>query len=228
VDDPPKTARGRATRARIVAAARELIAERGIAETSVDDVIARAGASKSQLYHYFDDRAALLRAVIDHNADAVVGAVGPFDSWTAIRGWLDSVVEANARRCRGCPVGSLVPQLAETDEQARIALAATLTRWSAHLRDGLRSMQAQGKLRPGADPDRLATATLAAVQGGLVLTQATRDSRQLAIAADVAYANLRAQARHPRAKGHQQTPRRLARPAVGKARPAAPHPTRGG
>jgi AcrR family transcriptional regulator len=45
----PKTARGRATRERIVAAASELISERGVAETSLDDVIGRAGASKSQL-----------------------------------------------------------------------------------------------------------------------------------------------------------------------------------
>jgi TetR/AcrR family transcriptional regulator, transcriptional repressor for nem operon len=49
--DSPQTPRGRATRERIVAAASELIGERGVAETSIDDVLERAGASKSQLYH---------------------------------------------------------------------------------------------------------------------------------------------------------------------------------
>jgi AcrR family transcriptional regulator len=183
-------------RERIVAAAQRLIAERGIAETSVDDVIDRAGASKSQLYHYFDDRAALMRAVVDANAEEVLGSVGPVDSWTAIRDWLDAVVEANTERCRGCPLGSLVPQLAETDEQARIALATSLLRWSSQLRDGLRAMQRRGDLADDADPELLATATLAAVQGGLVLTQATRDARHLALAADAAYGQLRAHARH--------------------------------
>ena len=57
---PATTAKGRATRARILAAASELISDRGVAETSLDDVIERAGVSKSQLYHYFEDRAALL------------------------------------------------------------------------------------------------------------------------------------------------------------------------
>jgi AcrR family transcriptional regulator len=184
-------------RERIVAAARGLIAERGIAETSVDDVIDRAGASKSQLYHYFDDRAALMRAVIDANAEDVLGSLGPVDSWTAIREWLDTVVETNTERCRGCPLGALVPQLAEIDEQARIALAASLMRWRSQLRDGLRAMQGRGDLADGADPERLATATLAAVQGGLILTQATRDARHLAVAADAAYAQLRAHARPP-------------------------------
>src|ERR671914_2611580 len=102
---PPKTARGRATRHRIVAAASELISERGVAETSLDDVIERAGASKSQLYHYFDDRGALLRAVVAHNSETVLGSLGPLDSWKAIRSWFDSLVELEVERraSGGCP-----------------------------------------------------------------------------------------------------------------------------
>jgi TetR/AcrR family transcriptional regulator, transcriptional repressor for nem operon len=180
-----------------VAAASELISERGVATTSLDDVIERAGASKSQLYHYFDDRAALLRAVVEHNTEGVISYLGEVeDGWAAIRSWLDSMVQLQVERrgCGGCPVGSLVPQLAETDAQAREALAASFARWEALLGDGLRSMQARGKLDPRADPDELATATMAAIQGGLLLTQTRRDPRQLAIALDAAYAHLRAHA----------------------------------
>ena len=193
----PITARGRATRERIVTAASELIRERGVAQTSLDDVIARAGASKSQLYHYFEDRAALLRAVVDHNTEQVLGDLGRLDdSWKAIRAWLDSMVELQVERrgCGGCPIGTLVPQLGETDEQARRALADSFTRWEAYLRDGLRAMQDNGKLDRRADPDALATATMASIQGGLLLTQARRDPGQLAIALDAAYAHLRAHA----------------------------------
>jgi TetR/AcrR family transcriptional regulator, transcriptional repressor for nem operon len=195
VIESPSTARGRATRERIIAAASELIGERGVAETSLDDVIERAGASKSQLYHYFESRAALLRAVVVHNAESVLGHVGPVDGWKAIRSWFDAIVELQVERLArgGCPIGSLVPQLAEPDEEARLALAASFGRWEEHLRDGLRSMQVHGKLDRRADPNELATATLAAIQGGLLLTQARRDPRQLAIALDAAYAHLRAQ-----------------------------------
>jgi AcrR family transcriptional regulator len=190
----PKTVKGRATRERIVAAASELISERGIAETSLDDVIERAGVSKSQLYHYFEDRAALLRAVVLHNADGVLSYVGgPLDSWKAIRSSFDSLValQIERRGCGGCPIGALVGQLAEIDEQARAALADSFARWQARLRDGLRSMQLQGKLDRNADVDRLAAATLATIQGGLVLTQTRRDPGQLATALDAAYAHLR-------------------------------------
>jgi TetR/AcrR family transcriptional repressor of nem operon len=196
--EAPKTARGRATRERIVAAASELIAERGVAETSLDDVIERAGVSKSQLYHYFGDRAALLRAVVLHNAEGVLSYVGgPLDSWKGIRSSFDRLVrlQVERRACGGCPVGTLVGQLAEVDEQARLALADSFSRWETRLRDGLRAMQLQGKLDPSADPSVLAAATLAAIQGGLILTQTRRDPRQLEIALDAAYSHLRAQAR---------------------------------
>jgi TetR/AcrR family transcriptional regulator, transcriptional repressor for nem operon len=192
----PKTARGRATRERIVSAASELIAERGIAETSLDDVIQRAGASKSQLYHYFEDRAALLRSVVAHNTQSVLGDLAPVDSWKAICSWFEALVDLQVEREArgGCPIGSLVPQLAEADERARRMLAASFTRWETHLSDGLRTMQAQGKLDRRADPDELATATMAAIQGGLLLSQTKRDAHQFAIALDAAYAHLRAHA----------------------------------
>ena len=185
-----------------MATASELIGERGASETSLDDVIESAGASKSQLYHYFDDRAALLRAVVAHNTELVLGDLGPLDGWKAIRAWFDSLVDLQAARHArgGCPIGSLVPQLAEPDEAARLALAASFARWEAHIREGLRTMRARGKLDRRADPGELATATLATIQGGLILTQTSRDPGQLAIALDAAYAHLRTQAapRHGR------------------------------
>jgi AcrR family transcriptional regulator len=196
----PRTERGRATRERIVSAAAGLVYERGIARTSLDDVIERAGVSKSQLYLYFDDRSALLREVVPHNLALVLAAQEPhlvaLDSWRAIRAWLDALVElqAGGRARGGCPVGSLVGQLAETDEAARAALADSFTHWQAPLRKGLVAMQARGKLARRADPDELATATMASIQGGLLLTQVRRDPGQLAIALDAAYANLRAHA----------------------------------
>ena len=86
----------------------------------------------------------------------------------------------------GVPIGSLVGQLAERDPHARAAIADGLGRWETHLRDGLARMRESGKLAPGADPATLATATMAALQGGLLLTQVRRDPEQLRIALDAA------------------------------------------
>src|SRR6266851_2161536 len=174
--DAPATAKGRATRERILQAAAELIAEKGAAGMSLDDVGARAGASRSQLYHYFEDRDDLVRAVIDVTTDAVIDVQGELlehlDSWTGIERWFDALVQLQVERQArgGCPIGSLAGQLAEQDADARDAIAAGLERWEAHLRDGLTRMKASGKLGKGADPAELATATMASLQGGLLLT----------------------------------------------------------
>ena len=137
----PATAKGRATRERILQAAAELIAEKGTAGMSLDDVRARTGASRSQLYHYFEDRDDLVHAVIDVTIDAVLDTQGELldhlDSWAAIDRWFDSLVQhqTNRQACGGCPIGSLAGQLAESDPDARAAIAAGLERWEAHLRE---------------------------------------------------------------------------------------------
>lgn len=186
----PSTPKGRATRERILRAAAELVAERGVGAVSLDDVGRRAPASRSQLYHYFENKDALVRAVVDATSEAVLGAqkglLEHLDSWAGIDRWFDALVELQRERQArgGCPIGSLAGQLAERDPQARRAIAAGLGRWEAHLRDRLTRMQEDGKLAPDADPATLATATMAALQGGLLLTQVRRDPEQLRIALD--------------------------------------------
>ena len=196
ISPPPPTKKGRATRDRIVDSATMLIFERGVAGTSLDDVRAAADVSKGQLYHYFADKDDLVHAVIYRTVQGVLDAQPRMDdlsSWTAIRAWLDDLVRVQEERgaIGGCPIGGLAGQVAERDEVARKELAAGFARWEAPLRAGLDQMRAAGKLRRSADPGRLATATLAAIQGGLVLTQTRRDPGQLRIALDAAYAYLR-------------------------------------
>jgi TetR/AcrR family transcriptional repressor of nem operon len=184
------TRRGRETRERILAAAAELIFDRGVAETTLEDIRAAAGVSGSQVYHYFADKQALVRAVIDHQADAVLAAQGTYldhlDTVGGLRAWRDLLVgHQRTLECRGgCPLGTLGAELAEIDDVARMAVARGFGRWEARIRDGLRAMRDRGELPVGADPDDLALATLAALQGGLLLAQVQRDPRPLAVALD--------------------------------------------
>ena len=58
------TARGAATRERIVLAAAELMAAKGVAATTLDEVRVASGTSKSQLYHHFAAKEELVREVV--------------------------------------------------------------------------------------------------------------------------------------------------------------------
>ena len=182
------TRKGRETRQRIVDAAADLIFRQGVAHTTVDDVRAAAGVSSSQLYHYFDDKPALVRAVVDRQADTMVGGQERFDFGTlsGLRAWRDFVVAAqHEQHCiGGCPIGSLGGELAETDPDARAHVAEGFKRWEATIQSGLREMHTRGELPPETDPDTLALALLAALQGGLLLTKINRDTKPLEASLD--------------------------------------------
>lgn len=184
------TRKGQATRARIVDAATRLMIGTSVAGTRTDDVREAAGVSASQIYHYFEDKPALVRAVIGHATDLVLEAqqpvLGRLDSMPALRAWRDHVVGLQrAHDCAGgCPLGSLAGELAESGDPAREELATGFARWETALREGLATMRERGELRAEADPGQLALALLSALQGGILLTQLRRDPAPMEAALD--------------------------------------------
>jgi AcrR family transcriptional regulator len=179
------TAKGRATQDRIVAAAANLMCTRGVAATSTEDVRAAANVSSSQIYHYFADKRSLTRAVIEHQTDAIVGThetlLARLDTVDALRTWAEFIVTLQRKSGyrSGCPLGTLASELAENDTDARADLAASYRRWQRAIRAGLAAMADRGEFVAGTDVDRLATALLTALQGGLLLSKTLRDGEPL-------------------------------------------------
>ena len=205
----PKTARGRATRSRIVAAAALLMYERGVAGTSLDDVREATSTSKSQLYHYFADKSALVCAVVSYQQEAVLAGqqpfLGEFATLKELKAWRDRIVKLNGAAATfcGCPIGGLASEVADTDDDARGAASAAFDAWRGQLAEGLGRMRATGELPKRADPDELALGVLAALQGGLLLAQTTKQIRPLEVALDHAIAGIEARVvpkKEPRAK----------------------------
>jgi len=185
------TARGAATRSRIVEAAADLIYTHGVERTSLDDVMAASGVSKSQLYHYFADKDALVLEVIARQTERVLHAQRPhleaLDSLAALKAWRGAIVRLNkAAQSRGCPLGSLASELANDSEPARKRLADSFSIWRDRIENGLAKMRERGELSASADPRDLALALLSAVEGGLLLAKTTHSSRPLEIAIDMA------------------------------------------
>lgn len=188
----PLTARGAATRARIVAAAASLVRGQGVAGTSLDDVMAASGTSKSQVYHYFANKDALISEVVRTQLGQVIAAqqpdLGEISSWEGLQRWSDRVVEMNlaTQGVGGCPLGSLVGELAERSDSARRQLAEGFAEWQSYLSVGLATMQDNGEITPDADPAELALTIMSALQGGLLMAQATRSARPVELAMSMA------------------------------------------
>jgi TetR/AcrR family transcriptional repressor of nem operon len=188
--EAPSTRKGRATRDRIIAAAADLMYRHGVAGTSTPAVRDAAGVSSSQLYHYFADKDDLTRAVIAHQSEAILSHQAPLlarlDSFAALRSWRDVIVDAARQQggIGGCPLGSLSSELSDNNPWPRDILSASFTAWSDAIHGGLAAMMDNGVLKSDTDPDRLALALLAALQGGLLLAQVQRTTDALEAALD--------------------------------------------
>ena len=192
----PRTGRGRASRERIVERAAELFAERGVAATSLDEVLAAAGAGKSQLYHYFRGRDELVAAAVGlrcaHVLAGLTQALGTVASLAELEQALAGFVASFEQMgLPGCPIGSLAAEVAERNEGARLQAAAGFDGWEQLLSGALDRMRERGELRADASPAVLATALLASIEGGMVLSQTRKDPASLRIAVEAGLAQVR-------------------------------------
>jgi AcrR family transcriptional regulator len=192
----PKTGRGRASRERIVERAATLFAERGIAATSVDEVLAAAGAGKGQFYHYFRSRDELAAAAVGHRcAQAVAGlteALGGVASLAGLEEVLAGYVAGYEQAgLPGCPIGTLATEVAGRNEDARLQAAAGFDAWERLLAEAVARMRQRGELRADAEPAVLATGLLASLEGGMVLSQVRRDIASLRVAVETGLARVR-------------------------------------
>jgi AcrR family transcriptional regulator len=191
------TAKGAATRERIIQASADLVLARGVGGTSLDDIRAGTATSKSQLFHYFPGgKSELVGAIASFQSERVLEAQRPFldtlDSIEAWEGWRDALLaHYGSQRQWGCPIGTLATELIGKDPARAAELSAHMERWLEYLEAGLQRMRANGLLKPEADPTTLALSIFAALQGGLLLTQTMESLEPLEAALSGALSSLR-------------------------------------
>lgn len=196
-----RTPRGLETRSRIVDSAAKLFYVRGVNATTLDDVRLASGTSKSQLYNHFEDKLALIHAVIDVQSKFVLAReeqrLRGVKTLTGLRRWRDALVQANSLQdgSYGCALGAMSIELSDNDEQSRQALNASFDAWRRMLVETLTRLRVLGVLTEDADPQRLGTGLLAALQGGYVLAQNAHSSEPMAVALDMALDHIESFAR---------------------------------
>lgn len=179
----PATAHGRRTRAAIIDAAAQMMYQKGVAATSLDDILAASSTGKSQLYHYFKDRSELVKAVVERQTELVLAAqptLTQIDSMDGVEQWAQAILANHdvPGGPFGCPLGSMAAEL-KNDPAYQPALAAAFGQWQSLLADGLIRMQG------------LAAAVLATLQGGMLMGRATMDITVLRDSLEMALDSIR-------------------------------------
>jgi AcrR family transcriptional regulator len=214
-DDRRLTAKGRATRDRIVKVAAELILREGLSALNMDALRKAASVSGSQLAHYFTDKGELIRAVVARQINVVLDfhrqpKLRGLDTFDDFERWID----LNMRYLRrigysGTPTyHGLAGQLGKSDAATRDTLAAGYEQWIALLEQSIQRMKEHGVLVAHADPRKLALVIVSAHQGGATLAFTYRAEWPHADAARYAVNYLRMFATDPA----ERVPRRPRRP----------------
>ncbi len=191
------TPKGLATRARIVEGAAEVLREKGVADVTLDDIRARTGTSKSQLFHYVPEgKDALLLAVAQYEADRALREQQPhlrrLNTWDAWYRWRDTLVESYESQGDQCPLYTLFLQVGRNTPGARAIVGEFMGRWQRSLAEGVRALRRNDLLPGSVDADESAAALLAAIQGGVSIMLSTGDAAHLRIAVDWWITRLRA------------------------------------
>jgi AcrR family transcriptional regulator len=189
------TAKGTATRQRIIEGAAVYLRSDEPGEVTLDDIRAITGTSKSQIFHYFPGgKEELLLEVARHEADSVLDDqqphLGALTSWAAWERWRDAVVARYRAQGRQCPLASLMRHVGSTPGAAEVT-TVLLSRWQAAVRRGVEQMQDAGTVRASLDADQAAAALITGIQGGVQLLRSTGSTAHLEATLDLLIDHLR-------------------------------------
>lgn len=127
--------RSRTTRAALIEAARALFIEHGYAAVPADDIVAAAGVTRGALYHHFEDKRDLFRAVFEELERTLTEEIA-------------SAIEAAGDPASGMAIGlTTFLDICERPEVVRLALtdAPTVLGWQEWRR--IEAMHGLGLIR---------------------------------------------------------------------------------
>ncbi|MEW2489954.1 TetR/AcrR family transcriptional regulator [Streptomyces sp. NPDC048411] len=191
------TAKGRATRQRIIEGTSAHLRSDNPGTVTLDDIKAITGTSKGQLFHYFPGgKEELLLAAARFEAARVITDQQPhidaLTSWSAWARWREALVARYRAQGPRCPLASLMDQVGTTPGAAEVA-STLLAEWEGLIHRGITAMQAQGLIGPAFDADRAAAAFIAGIQGGVQVLRSTGDSSHLEAVVDLLIDYLKSQ-----------------------------------
>jgi len=168
------------SRARLIAAARELLWRNSYATVSVDDLCRRAAVNKGSFYHHFPSKAELatatfdamwveLRPLFDAIFSPQVAPLERFAGYCAINEKVQTQKQQEYGCVVGCPFTNLASEVSTQDQALRQLMVTKHERMCVYFVAAIRDGQADGSIPPG-NPVVLAQQVQAFVTG--VATQA--------------------------------------------------------
>ncbi len=179
--------KGGDTRERILNAAETAILEKGFAGTSIDELIAAVGITKSGFFYHFKDKGELAKALliryIEREDDLFDDLFSRADELNEdpLHGFLVGLKMMSEMMADlpgghpGCLVASYCYQDRLFDKEVRDLNAAAILNWRRRFRERLELIAARYPPRTGIDLDDLADMLSVVADGGIILSKVVKD-----------------------------------------------------
>lgn len=169
------TARPGGTSDRILDAAEELVATRGLNAMSYADISERVGITTASLHYHFPSKADLVRALVERYSLRFFAGLDALEATGAdpaelVRGYAD-VYAGVLSRGRMCLCGMLASDYATLPSEAQDDVAAFFARNEQWLERVIREGIASGALTESASPLDAARALLAGLEGAMLVSR---------------------------------------------------------
>src|SRR5215469_4632457 len=169
------------SRQRMVRSAARLLRRQGYAATGWRQVVADSATPLGSQAHHFpgckEQLAAEAIALSGARYERMLrGALDGVHPAVAVGAWADAAADAleSSHWADGCPVATVALETAHTSDALAAACGGALAAWRSAIAESI----AQHGAAP-AEASALATLTLAAVEGALLLARASRDTEPL-------------------------------------------------
>lgn len=149
----------------------------GFAGTSLETVLVEAGVPKGSFYHHFGSKESFALAVLhlyyerQQERRKKWFSAPDLNDYEMLTGYLDELVSDFTRNGakRGCLVGKLSLELANSSDVFGSILGTMLSTWQAAVEQVIARGQQAGTIRNDLSSAQLADTVLAAIQGALIL-----------------------------------------------------------
>ena len=174
------------TRTQILEAAEAAVLAKGFSATSIDELIAAVGISKSGFFYHFKDKAALARALLERYIAAeneLFDEIArrsrelnedPLHGFLVELKMLAEVLEDIPNGHPGCIIASYCYQDRLFDNDVRQLTAAALLNWRERFKQRLEAIAQVYPQRVDVDLDDLADMVSAVADGGIILSKVLR------------------------------------------------------
>lgn len=183
--------KGEATRERILEIAETAVLAKGFGATSIDEVIAEAGLTKSGFFYHFKDKNALaremLRRYVDTNdklfddifARGAELSDDPLQAFLISLKLLAEIMADLPNGHPGCLIASICYQERLFDREVRDLTADSVRSWNARFRAIFEGIAAVHPPREPVDLGDLAETMSCIVDGGIIMSKTLNDPRRL-------------------------------------------------